>query len=158
MVKQCTHADGGRLSAAKLHRHQRVQKMLHRRDARCVESSSTTSSDDLSIFSDSHSTSSSDCFISKQQRRKLRNRQSAAASRLKKKQDSEAFQLKIAELERENKLLRSLLLEKYSDINSLVQECRKLDSNGSNVVPNDISSIVSKVAAVCNTNECAIHF
>lgn len=118
MVNQRT----SRLSAAKLHRHQRVQKMLaHRREA-ALSLSDTSSSDSTTHSDDDHSTSSlaSEVFVSKQQLRKLRNRKSAESSRQKKKQDADKFKTRVAYLEHENAILRSLLLQKHPDLAHLM--------------------------------------
>mmetsp|Transcript_9318 Transcript_9318/g.14034 ORF Transcript_9318/g.14034 Transcript_9318/m.14034 type:complete len:128 (-) Transcript_9318:282-665(-) len=59
-------------------------------------------------FSDT-SSSSSDSALSKRESRKLRNRRSAALSRLNSKAELEFYKFRVAELERENQRLQSLL-------------------------------------------------
>ena len=168
MVNQET----SRLSSAKLHRHQRVQKILTNRSyKKSISSSSDTSS--LTSSDDDHSTSSSfssDIFVSKQQQRKLRNRKSAESSRLKKRQDTEAFKTKVTKLEYENSILRSLLLQKHPDI---LHQLQILQDQSPAVPPTvhpsamilGVSTLPSSAAGAgattagagaCNSNEFAI--
>lgn len=164
--------EASRLSSAKIHRHQRVQKILASR--REVSSSSDTSS--LTSSDDDHSTSSSfstEVFVSKQQQRKLRNRKSAEFSRLKKKQDIDKFKHKISKMEHdlcvvqhENALLRSLLLQKHPDILHQFQSIQAHTSVSSppsfysspvaHLPPNAAASATAAAAAACNSNEFAI--
>ena len=156
MVKQTCQSSGSRLSAAKLHRHQRVQKMLANRRS-CRSRSEYSSSDDVSSLSDDVSTSSVDIFVSKQQQRKLRNRQSAAASRLKKKSDMEALQSQITSLEQENSILRSLLLEKHPNILSQLLDMQRKVPDGAFSPDIGLATQVLNPSAVSNSNELAVH-
>lgn len=170
MVNQET----SRLSSAKIHRHQRVQKILasRRESASSSDTSSLTSSDD-----DHSSSFSTEVFVSKQQQRKLRNRKSAESSRLKKRQDIDTYKYKISNLEHdiytvqhENALLRSLLLQKHPDILHQFQSIQTHTSvfsppslsfsSVSQLPPNAAASAstatATAAATACNSNEFAI--
>ena len=158
MVKQCLDSQYDKLNTAKLHRHHRVQKILASRRSLSVPRFSCPSSDDVSSLSDDFSTPS-EVFISKQQRRKLRNRESAAASRLKKKKDTDDLQARIKTLEHEIAILRSLITEKYPNIqiNPL-----NFQNSTSNVLPSFFphlsSTQVPELVAMSNHNGTAVHF
>ena len=114
MGKSSSLETGSRLSSAKLRRHQRVQKMISRRNSPIAVSRTggpLTLSPDCSTTSSSTS-SPSDDEMTKQQRRKLRNRLSAAANREKKREKVAFLEGKISALERENCYLYSLLLQR----------------------------------------------
>jgi hypothetical protein len=176
MVKQGAYSDSNRLSAAKLHRHQRVQKMLATRSSSDSSSSSKSlpssfsSSDSVSSLSDDHSMTSASASsahfsvenaevvpITKHQRRKLRNRQSAEASRLRKRQDADNFKQKVALLEHENYILRTLLLQKHPKLSLLFSQ----DPNAlplpalAHPTPAPVP-LSTTVAATCSSNEFAI--
>jgi hypothetical protein len=160
MVKQASHVEGGRLSAAKLHRHQRVQKMLTSRKEASIAtlpaetrgtgcpSKFISSTDSVSSLSDDQSASPSEPVITKQQQRKLRNRQSAEASRQRKRQDAENYRQKVNLLEHENSVLKSLLLQKHPNImlNQLQQLLPLYTAAAASTIPID----------VCRSNEFAI--
>jgi hypothetical protein len=157
MVKQHVEFENCKLSAAKLHRHQRVQKILANRRSSCASRNGYASSDDVSSVSTS---SSGEVCLSKQERRRLRNRQSASDSRLKKKKETETLQSRIQYLEHENSILRSLITEKYPSIQIELLQFQKTESNHSSPCHSDGTSTRVQVpaTAVSNNNEFAIHF
>lgn len=160
MGKQGIHNECNRLSAAKLHRHQRVQKILaNRKDSFLLTTTSsnllttmTAASTSVNSISDNHSvtsTSSSELCMSKHQRRKLRNRKSAENSRLRKRQDAEDFKQKVNLLEHENSVLRSLLVQLRPDLLSQLHDLQSLHT------PTVLVSSASAITA-CSSNEFAI--
>lgn len=156
MVKQNGEFESCKLNEAKLHRHQRVQKILaKKKSSRSRPSCGYSSSDDVSSIS----TSSSEVYSSKKQERMLKNRRSAVISREKKKKETETLQSRIKDLEHENSILRSLITEKYPNIQIELINAQKMEPVDSSSYVSKGSSTQTKVpVAVSNHNEYAIHF